>query len=74
MFDLDKDENIAISHYQVKFTPFHRVILRDKGKPLLAQPLSSNLLDGCAARTCGLGVIRHYYLGWGLKSVSGHRY
>ena len=59
VFDLDKDENIAISHYQVKLTPFHVMILRDEGESLLAQPLSSYLLNGCAAGTSGMGVIRH---------------
>jgi hypothetical protein len=29
MFDFDKDENIAISHDQVKLTAFHVMVLRD---------------------------------------------
>tara|TARA_R110000737_G_C14299894_1_gene435764 strand:+ start:36 stop:239 length:204 start_codon:yes stop_codon:yes gene_type:complete len=59
MFNFDKDENIAISHYQVKLTPFHVMILRDEGESLLAQPLSSYLLNGGTTGTSGMGVIRH---------------
>lgn len=63
MFDFDKHKNIAIPHHQVKFTPFHVMILRNEGEALLAQPLSSYLLYGRAARPSGLGIIRHCYPG-----------